>query len=74
MSLQSALQMTQRILEYHIKLKEDTSFKTKVLPAMRPDKAIDITDEEYILLMLEILFIWRLESLMKLRIYPPMDL
>lgn len=31
-------------LEYHLKLKNDTRFKTRVLPAMRPDKALDITD------------------------------
>jgi len=29
-------------LEWHEKLNEDTSFKTKVLPAFRPDKAINI--------------------------------
>lgn len=29
-------------LEWHIKLKEDSTFKTKVLPAFRPDKAINI--------------------------------
>lgn len=29
-------------LEWHIKLKEDASFITKVLPAFRPDKAINI--------------------------------
>ena len=29
-------------LEYHINLKKDTSFKTKVLPAFRPDKVINI--------------------------------
>ncbi|AOY77969.1 glucuronate isomerase [Clostridium formicaceticum] len=34
-------------LEYHLKLKNDTSFKTKVLPAMRPDKVLDITDEGF---------------------------
>lgn len=34
-------------LEYHIKLKDDKSFDTKVLPAMRPDKALKITDEGF---------------------------
>ncbi|WP_330389548.1 glucuronate isomerase [Cellulosilyticum sp. I15G10I2] len=34
-------------LEYHIKLKEDASFKPKVLPAMRPDKALEITDKDF---------------------------
>ncbi len=29
-------------LEYHIKLKEDKSFKTKVLPTFRPDKSFNI--------------------------------
>lgn len=29
-------------LEYHIKIKEDKSFKTKILPAFRPDKALAI--------------------------------
>ena len=29
-------------LEYHIKLKEDSSFKVKVLPTFRPDKALNI--------------------------------
>lgn len=29
-------------LEYHLKLKEDKSFKVKVLPTFRPDKAINI--------------------------------
>lgn len=35
-------------LKYHLKLKEDTSFETKVLPAMRPDKALDITDAGFV--------------------------
>ena len=29
-------------LEYHIKLKEDSSFDTAVLPSFRPDKALEI--------------------------------
>lgn len=29
-------------LEYHQKIKDDTSFKTKVFPAFRPDKAVNI--------------------------------
>ena len=34
-------------LEYHIKLKEDKSFKVKVLPTFRPDKAINIDASWY---------------------------
>lgn len=34
-------------LEYHIRLKDDKSFNTKVLPAMRADKVLKITDEEF---------------------------
>ena len=34
-------------LEYHIKLKEDESFKVKVLPTFRPDKALNITAPTY---------------------------
>jgi glucuronate isomerase len=29
-------------LEYHLKLKEDASFATKVLPSFRPDKALEL--------------------------------
>ncbi|MBQ5994700.1 MAG: glucuronate isomerase [Clostridia bacterium] len=35
-------------LEYHLKLKEDKSFKCKVLPAFRPDKAIAIEQPAFI--------------------------
>jgi glucuronate isomerase len=35
-------------LEYHIKLKEDSSFKTKVLPAMRPDRVLEILDHDFV--------------------------
>ncbi|AAK78669.1 glucuronate isomerase [Clostridium acetobutylicum] len=34
-------------LEYHLKLKEDTSFNVKVLPAFRPDKALGINKDGY---------------------------
>ncbi|URZ05408.1 glucuronate isomerase [Clostridium felsineum] len=34
-------------LEYHLKLKEDTSFDVKVLPAFRPDKALGINKDGY---------------------------
>ncbi|MDL2324890.1 glucuronate isomerase [Ruminococcaceae bacterium OttesenSCG-928-A16] len=34
-------------LEWHTKIKEDTSFTTKVLPAWRPDKAINIDRAEF---------------------------
>ena len=34
-------------LEYHIKLKEEENFKTKVLPAMRPDKVLQIENEGF---------------------------
>ena len=34
-------------LEYHIKLREEGVFKTKVLPAMRPDKALNIESVDY---------------------------
>lgn len=34
-------------LKYHILLKKDQSFKTKVLPAFRPDKALNIQNNEY---------------------------
>ena len=34
-------------LEYHIKLKEEGIFKTKVLPAMRPDKVLQIESEGF---------------------------
>ncbi|WP_027625510.1 glucuronate isomerase [Clostridium lundense] len=36
-------------LEYHIKLKEDTEFDVKVLPALRPDKALQINAEGFTL-------------------------
>ena len=35
-------------LEYHLKLKQDKSFKCKVLPAFRPDKAIAIEQPAFI--------------------------
>uniref|UniRef100_UPI003D6D9538 glucuronate isomerase n=1 Tax=Clostridium sp. TaxID=1506 RepID=UPI003D6D9538 len=35
-------------LEYHIKLKEDTKFTVKVLPALRPDKGLSINKETFI--------------------------
>ncbi len=35
-------------LEYHALLKEDTSFKCKVLPAFRPDKALAIEAPSYL--------------------------
>ena len=34
-------------LEYHIKLKEDTSFDVKVLPTFRPDKGIEINGDGF---------------------------
>lgn len=34
-------------LKWHIKLKQDTGFKTQVLPAWRPDKAINIDRAEF---------------------------
>lgn len=34
-------------LEWHKKLKEDSSFQTKVLPAFRPDKAMNIEKPEF---------------------------
>ncbi len=34
-------------LEYHIKLREDASFKTKVLPAFRPDNAMKIQKDTF---------------------------
>lgn len=34
-------------LEYHIKLKEDKDFKVKVLPALRPDKALNVSKEDF---------------------------
>lgn len=34
-------------LEYHKQIKEDTAFKTKVLPAFRPDKAIQIDKDGF---------------------------
>lgn len=34
-------------LEYHEAIKADESFKTKVLPALRPDKLLNIHKEEY---------------------------
>ncbi|QQK07785.1 glucuronate isomerase [Miniphocaeibacter halophilus] len=34
-------------LDYHKKIKEEDKFKTKVLPAMRPDKALNIEAEDY---------------------------
>ncbi len=34
-------------LEYHIALAKDSSFKTKVLPTYRPDKAVNITAEGF---------------------------
>lgn len=34
-------------LEYHIKLKEDKSFKVKVLPTLRPDKGLDISNKNF---------------------------
>ena len=35
-------------LEYHVKLREDKSFKCKVLPAFRPDKALGIEQPTFI--------------------------
>ncbi len=35
-------------LEYHIKLKEDTNFTVKVLPALRPDKGLQINKDTFI--------------------------
>lgn len=34
-------------LEYHKILKEDTSFPVKVIPAFRPDKALNISNDEF---------------------------
>lgn len=34
-------------LEYHIKIKEDKNFKVKVLPTFRPDKAVNISKEDF---------------------------
>ena len=34
-------------LEYHLKLKNDASFKTKVLPTFRPDKAINVDKADF---------------------------
>ena len=34
-------------LEYHLKLQKDESFKVKVLPTFRPDKAFDIEKETF---------------------------
>lgn len=34
-------------LEYHIALKKDDTFKTKVLPTYRPDKAVNITADGF---------------------------
>ena len=36
-------------LEYHIMLAKDTSFKTRVLPTYRPDKAVNITAPDFAL-------------------------
>ncbi len=36
-------------LEYHIKLKEDTEFDVKVLPALRPDKGFQINANDFTL-------------------------
>lgn len=35
-------------LEYHIKLKEDTSFNVKVLPTFRPDKGLEINRSTFL--------------------------
>lgn len=35
-------------LEYHIKLKEDSSFDVKVLPSFRPDKGLEINRETFL--------------------------
>ncbi len=35
-------------LEYHIKLKEDKSFDVNVLPAFRPDKALEINNKGFL--------------------------
>lgn len=35
-------------LEYHIKLKKDESFNVKVLPAVRPDKGLDICKDTFL--------------------------
>ncbi len=34
-------------LEYHIKLKEDNDFDVKVLPTFRPDKAVEISKDDF---------------------------
>ncbi|CAM3418658.1 glucuronate isomerase [Marinicrinis lubricantis] len=34
-------------LEYHLKLKEDASFETKVLPSFRPDKGLELNREGF---------------------------
>lgn len=34
-------------LEYHIKIKEEGKMETKILPAMRPDKALNVEKEEF---------------------------
>jgi glucuronate isomerase len=35
-------------LEYHLKLKEDLEFQVKVLPALRPDKGLQINKETFV--------------------------
>ena len=35
-------------LEYHVKLKDDKSFNVKVLPTFRPDKAMEISSDNFI--------------------------
>ena len=35
-------------LEYHIKIKEDSSFDVKVLPSFRPDKGLEINRETFL--------------------------
>ncbi|MCM3609939.1 glucuronate isomerase [Planococcus sp. MERTA32b] len=34
-------------LEYHLKLRDDTDFETKVFPSFRPDKALEINKEGF---------------------------
>ncbi|NLA73237.1 MAG: glucuronate isomerase [Clostridiales bacterium] len=41
-------------LEYHIKIKKDKSFKTKILPAFRPDKALAIEAYTFLPWVLEL--------------------
>ncbi len=40
-------------LEYHKKIKEDKNFNTKVLPTFRPDRAVNIEKEEFLMYITE---------------------